>query len=430
MGQASSSVNEKDVLIDIDTSSSIYTDDNPNASMEEHQSIEETHDGYEQEDNVDFVDPNAPLLLDHDDDNPSLLELNDGDDDGDDADGIDSTASVAGFTTRSSTLSTKWNSDDKEETTVSPPTPPSSFVSDVSATTPLSSAKTLASLSDVLHLPNKEIKERMQRTHISIASLKEARANVLRYNLTPGDDVDSWYHDKNAVKKHKICATHTSSKPSTPQRPLSPGQALLRAQAQKEFAQTHMELALFVLKISPSLKTIRFKMVPAKLSECNFWNAVFYLLLTKEERLHVREEALVRDCNNDGIMPKVNGTDADNSGHQVHQLLVNKNEKIVQLQQQILQLEEELANALQTQQSIEDSNKINVHTGQWIMEKESQEFLGLDEEIKSKLRDGKQQRLRDVEEQMKFILDSDADVHSRGNWDCCGKKDYTSTCAC
>ena len=64
------------------------------------------------------------------------------------------------------------------------------------------------------------------------------------------------------------------------------------------------------------------------------------------------------------------------------------------------------------------------------MEKESQEFLALDEEIKSKLRDGKEQRLRDVKEQMKFIIDSDDVKDTRGKWDCCGSRDYTSPCAC
>ena len=62
------------------------------------------------------------------------------------------------------------------------------------------------------------------------------------------------------------------------------------------------------------------------------------------------------------------------------------------------------------------------------MEKESIEFLSLDEEIKKKLRDGKQKRLQDVHEQMKFILDSDEIQDSRGKWDCCGCETYGGTC--
>ena len=57
------------------------------------------------------------------------------------------------------------------------------------------------------------------------------------------------------------------------------------------------------------------------------------------------------------------------------------------------------------------------------MNRDSREFFSLDEELKANLRAEKTKRLREVSEQMKFILDAD-DVYGHGQWDCCGRKEY------
>ena len=64
------------------------------------------------------------------------------------------------------------------------------------------------------------------------------------------------------------------------------------------------------------------------------------------------------------------------------------------------------------------------------MDKESIDFIALDEEIESKMRDAKQKRLQDLQEQMKFIVGNDEVQYSRGKWDCCGSESYLSECSC
>ena len=73
----------------------------------------------------------------------------------------------------------------------------------------------------------------------------------------------------------------------------------------------------------------------------------------------------------------------------------------------------------------------NAHKGQWVMDRDSQDFLALDEELKANLRGEKAKRLRDVREQMRFILDTDDVACSNGEWSCCKKKEYgCDGCAC
>ena len=397
----------------------------------------------------DFLDPNAPLLID-DDDNVSTAhaDIN-----------ITPPATTAPITN------------------VSPST--------VAVPVAVNTKNIISSLSDVLNLTNKDIKARIQATKLSIHDVKQAHAMIIQHHLHRDDDVISWYHDSNTAKQNKICNNHSTSSPSSSSSPSRSGsgtgsssngngihtQSLSKQQelALEEYAKTHMELALFILKISPILKSIRFKMVPAKISESHFWTAVFYLLLTEEEQLQLhlqiqeqeleqemkqlqQRASLVIDCQDgfDATASNGNGTSNANAnggikplyspadGQQVHQLLLKKNQEILHLQQRILQLQQDLTTALQlkskpqlqSQSQSENDECTHSHEGKWIVEKESQEFLALDEEIKSKLRDGKEQRLRDVKEQMKFILDSDDVKDSRGKWDCCGSRDYTSPCAC
>lgn len=73
----------------------------------------------------------------------------------------------------------------------------------------------------------------------------------------------------------------------------------------------------------------------------------------------------------------------------------------------------------------------NAHKGQWVMDRDSLDFLALDEELKANLRGEKAKRLRDVREQMRFILDTDDVACSNGEWSCCKKKEYgCDGCAC
>mmetsp|Transcript_8721 Transcript_8721/g.13043 ORF Transcript_8721/g.13043 Transcript_8721/m.13043 type:complete len:129 (+) Transcript_8721:807-1193(+) len=78
------------------------------------------------------------------------------------------------------------------------------------------------------------------------------------------EDIFSWYHDATiAINKKDGSIVTSSSKDG------------------EDASKSHMQVAMFILKVSPSIKNFRFKLVPAKLSESNFWNAVFYLIQSR-----------------------------------------------------------------------------------------------------------------------------------------------------
>jgi len=66
------------------------------------------------------------------------------------------------------------------------------------------------------------------------------------------------------------------------------------------------------------------------------------------------------------------------------------------------------------------------HKGQWIIDQDSKDFLELEDEIKQNLRQEKERRLKEIRDQMKFILDSDDVSHSFGEWDCCNAPLYSA----
>ena len=68
--------------------------------------------------------------------------------------------------------------------------------------------------------------------------------------------------------------------------------------------------------------------------------------------------------------------------------------------------------------------KGNAHKGRWIVDKDCREFLALDEEVKTRLREGKNKRVQEIFNELKFILNSDDEREARGRWDCCGKNEY------
>lgn len=208
--------------------------------------------------------------------------------------------------------------------------------------------------------------------------------------------------------------------------------------------KSHMDVALDILKLSPEIRSLRFKVVPAKLSESKFWAAVFYLLefyasdelgasetiataLRKKKTLDDNPSSTPSKEAVNGISS--NGTHAPKqmtlpqSNEELVKLLKEKDEEIRTLKLELTKVRKDLKNALQTSQStsanstINKVGKQNQKKGKWIMSKESQEFLLLDEDIKRQLREGKQKRIQAVHEEMKFIMDSDDMKDSIGYWD-------------
>jgi len=220
--------------------------------------------------------------------------------------------------------------------------------------------------------------------------------------------------------------------------------------------KSHMDVALSILKLSPEIRALRFKLVPAKLSEYRFWSAVFFLLEnctpdslgsttlllkvpTKVSNEHLNNNTEVDSTQiQDPTTKATTGTSINGSTGSTNvssSIIQRKDKELASLRHQLAKTKEELS-LLQEQyaqlkldsESAKSSGTCSTHRGKWIKSQESLEFAALDEELKEKLREGKKQRLKDVEEQMKFILVSDDVKDSNGKWDCCGETVYSSTC--
>lgn len=220
--------------------------------------------------------------------------------------------------------------------------------------------------------------------------------------------------------------------------------------------KSHMDVALKILKISPDIKALRFKLVPAKLSEFKFWSAVFHILETycpddlgasetlfaalktnknKNAVQKQKVEAATKVTPMSDSVNKMVESDDQTSGltsskfngstnnTDLQAIIKQKDEELSSLRLQLTKMKSDLL-YLQEQQR-QTQSELH-HPGKWILSPESKEFFSLDEDIKKKLRAGKQKRLDEVLEQMKFILDSDDVIDSNGQWNCCGQSLYDS----
>ena len=274
------------------------------------------------------------------------------------------------FKTKDGTQSPDDSSLSSEESTILSPS------ASHSTATPLKSFQT------IFTLPNCELMERLESTTLTKESILQAHNIIAQYNLSD----ETWYHNVNDSKEDSQTA-----------------------------------IAIYLLQNS-NLKNLRFKLVPSKLKEDAFWYSIFFLCMTSQEQYQ--------------LVHTSDGECSEKSSKELYKLVKCQSQDIVKLQQKIQELQLELKEALEhpqrvvTQPMVENvpEKERKTHTGTWIMEKESIEFLQLDEEIKKKLRDGKQKRLQDVHEQMKFILDSDDVKDSRGKWDGCGCDSYGGEC--
>ena len=70
------------------------------------------------------------------------------------------------------------------------------------------------------------------------------------------------------------------------------------------------------------------------------------------------------------------------------------------------------------------------HRGHWVMDTDSTDFLALDDELKTNLRNEKARRLEEVQSSMRFILVTDDVSSSHGEWDCCSATEYGAEGCC
>jgi len=241
-------------------------------------------------------------------------------------------------------------------------------------------------------LSEDDLQKRLQLIDISRESILQASQAL----MTSGDEFPSFYYNSDQLSNSNDSAWERNT-------------------------------ALVLLGVSTELRTLRFKMVPSRISESKFWLSIFHLIengtavvqaeeTTKEDK-SVVEEPLIDNSSQEPTTtpPKL---DKDQEIQKLKDRLINTEKEL-----------EELKSRSATAKSSEN-NEIKINSteradkGKWIMSKESCEFLALDEEVKKQLREGKKKRMQEVMDQMKFILDSDDISSTTGHWEKTGETDY------
>ena len=206
-----------------------------------------------------------------------------------------------------------------------------------------------------------------------------------------------------------------------------------------------MDLAVRLLEI-PELSQIRFRLVPSRLKEDVFWQATFawlkervveynvkqqYLYETQEENESTPNGSHFNHINQNGGSRRRNGdSKIEQYTENLLKELQSKHEQIEALQQEIKELKQSMPQTPQCNGSNKPvSTPTPRHTGSWMMDRDSQEFLNYPAEVKESLRREKQKRLAQVQDEMKFILDSDEIHHTTGRWQCCGETKYHAHCS-
>jgi hypothetical protein len=172
--------------------------------------------------------------------------------------------------------------------------------------------------------------------------------------------------------------------------------------------------------LSKEIATIRFQTVPSLLKESIFWECVFAILRERLVEHNAKFQSETLEAHDAEVgESRSNGHRQSNSDSILRSLRAQvavKDKEIAELHSQVVNLQ----TALQ--------EKPISHVGTWMMDKDSHEFLQFPDEVKHNMRKEKQRRLLQVQQDMKFILDSDSIEHSNGHWTCCGDKEYHSRC--
>ena len=182
------------------------------------------------------------------------------------------------------------------------------------------------------------------------------------------------------------------------------------------------DLAVRLNALSKDVAKLRFQLVPSLLKEAIFWESVFSILKERLVEHNARYQLQNTETEGDeSVASHMNGhpPPPSNSDHLVQSLqaqLAVKDKKIADLQNQLEYL-----------RSVPQEKPVT-HAGTWMMHTDSQEFLQFPDEVKANMRKEKQRRLRQVQQDMEFILDSDHIEDSKGYWTCCGHKEYRTNC--
>ena len=212
----------------------------------------------------------------------------------------------------------------------------------------------------------------------------------------------------------------------------------------KEQDSPEAALAVQINGLSKELATLRFSLVPSRLKEPVFWESVFAILNERLEEYNAQCESSMEMEEGDpraagSSSGKRNGYDRPHPSHptKVSTSFPDDEEEyssssslslVSDLKRQIVVKDKQIA-ALQRQLEEFQALSQASHRGEWVIDKDSRDFLSYPTEVKENMRKEKQKRLQQVQREMKFILDSDNVEDSNGKWACCGQTEYRSQCS-
>jgi hypothetical protein len=220
-----------------------------------------------------------------------------------------------------------------------------------------------------------------------------------------------------------------------------------------------IDLAVRINAVSKEVALLRFHMVPSRLKEPLFWKSVIVILKERLVEYNARHpletddedeaedlganEPKKRNHVSKNTEPQASRTEASTTStrsyadddimeeateEQLLCLVEGKAQEmeIAVLQRRVHELEHILkAHGIKVPQQHQCQH---IHKGEWIMTKDSADFLMYPLELKENMRREKQKRLNQVQKDMKFILDTDDIADTDGHWACCGEKLYYSDC--
>ncbi len=206
----------------------------------------------------------------------------------------------------------------------------------------------------------------------------------------------------------------------------------------KEEDSAETALAVRLNELSKELARLRFSMVPSRVKEPLFWESIFMILRERLDEHNAKFQSTEVETDQRQTSPiQTNGyhhnhhhppsspTKASSSfpdDEVESSMLVNDlKDQLAAKDIQIAALQREL-------EALKDQGRPVGHIGEWIMDQDSRDFISYPEEVKENMRKEKQKRLRQVQLDMEFILDSDKVEDSNGHWACCGEKSYQSKC--
>jgi hypothetical protein len=227
----------------------------------------------------------------------------------------------------------------------------------------------------------------------------------------------------------------------------------------------YSERARYLLQFNSELSLWRYKLVPQKISEFNFWRNFFYQLQNNPAGANTGETLTKPPPYEQKSGPYQRNDQYSNSPALREEsmetlALLNKRlqHELAKSQAEIAELKKQIhANSSNSNNigsfnsnNTDNSNNSNnnhlsgaicsrckhnpsaspschYHCGSWELDPQSKDFFAFDATLRENLRREKQKKLNEVRSQLKWIIDDDNPENAPGEWSCCKNEENRST---